>query len=139
MLRYVSIFLLLLLRLTALPEASDRSNPDVLKRFHDDTLNITYFYPSRFMAYRFLRAQPLPPARAMLSPHPIRQLHHPDHYPLFRPLYRRQYLSRLLAPGAQLGPFIREEILRQLKQYGQPSITEEPTRYKSMAMPQPSF
>jgi hypothetical protein len=45
MLRYGSIFLLLLLHLTALPQPHDRS-PDVLKRFHDDALNITYFYPS---------------------------------------------------------------------------------------------
>jgi hypothetical protein len=31
--------------------------------------------------------------------------------------------------ATQLGPFIREQILRQLKQYGEPTITREPTRY----------
>jgi hypothetical protein len=31
--------------------------------------------------------------------------------------------------ATQLGPFIREKILNQLKQYGQPSIIQEPTRY----------
>jgi hypothetical protein len=34
-----------------------------------------------------------------------------------------------LRRGTQLGLFIREEILHQLKQYGEPSITQEPTRY----------
>src|ERR1700690_935362 len=53
MLCYASIFLLLLLCLTALPQPPDRSNPDVLKRFHDDALNITYFYPSRFTPLPF--------------------------------------------------------------------------------------
>jgi hypothetical protein len=31
--------------------------------------------------------------------------------------------------ATQPGPFIREKILRQLKQYGQPSIIQEPTSY----------
>ena len=31
--------------------------------------------------------------------------------------------------ATQLGPFIREKILNQLEQYGQPSIIEEPTSY----------
>jgi hypothetical protein len=34
-----------------------------------------------------------------------------------------------LRRGTQLGPFIREEILHQLEQYGEPSVTQEPTRY----------
>lgn len=28
-----------------------------------------------------------------------------------------------------LGPFIREQIIRQLKQYGEPTVTQEPTSY----------
>ena len=35
----------------------------------------------------------------------------------------------VLRRATQLGPFIREEILRQLKQYGEPIVTQEPTRY----------
>jgi len=66
----------------------------------------------------------------MRSDHSIRQLRHSDRYFLFRPLYHRQYLPRRLARHAtQLGSFIREDILRQLKQYGEPNITQEPTHY----------
>jgi len=61
MLRYASIFLLLLLCLTALPQPDGRNNPVVLERFHDDALNITYFYPSRFARL------PFPPATALTS------------------------------------------------------------------------
>jgi hypothetical protein len=34
-----------------------------------------------------------------------------------------------LRRGTQLGAFVREAILHQLKQYGEPSITQEPIRY----------
>jgi hypothetical protein len=130
MLRYASIFLLLLLRLTALPQPDDRSNPDVLKRFHDDALNITYFYPSRFMAV------PSPPSTAFTAgmPQCVQTT-------LFANSVTKIDTSSFalstvdntcpdfLRRGTQLGPFIREEILHQLKQYGEPSITQEPTRY----------
>jgi hypothetical protein len=35
----------------------------------------------------------------------------------------------------ELGPFTREQVLRQLKQYGQPEITQEPSRYAIAAHP----
>ena len=35
----------------------------------------------------------------------------------------------VLRGATLLGPFIREQILRQLKQYGEPTITQEPTHY----------
>ena len=106
MLRYASIFLLLLLCLTALPQPPDRSNPDVLKRFHDDALNITYFYPSRFARL------PFPPATALTlrhaqvcAAHPIRQLHHPDRHLLVRPLHCRQHVPGRLALRHPARPF----------------------------------
>jgi hypothetical protein len=130
MLRYASIFLLLLLRLTALPQPHDRNNPDVLKRFHDDALNITYFYPSRFVAV------PPPPGTAFATgaPQCVRTT-------LFANSVTQIDTSSFalstvddtcrgfLRSGIQLGPFVREAILHQLKQYGKPSITQEPTRY----------
>ena len=130
MLRYASIFLLRLLCLTALPQPHDRSNPDVLKRFHDDALNITYFYPSRFVAV------PPPPSTAFATgtPQCVRTT-------LFANSVTQIDTSSFalstvddtcpgfLRRGIQLGPFVREAILHQLKQYGKPSITQEPTRY----------
>jgi hypothetical protein len=129
MLRYASIFLLLVLSLNALPQAPDRSNPDVLKRFHDDALNITYFYPSRFV--------PVPSPASTATTDTLQCVRTTLFANSFTPIDISSFaLSTVdntcpdfLRRGTQLGPFIREEILHQLKQYGEPSITQEPTRY----------
>jgi hypothetical protein len=130
MLRYASIFLLLPLCQTALPQAPDRSNPDLLKRFHDDALNITYFYPPRFARV------PSPPSTALTidTPQCFRTTLFANSVP---PIDTSSFaLSTVdntcpdvLRFATQPGPFIREKILRQLKQYGQPSIIQEPTSY----------
>jgi hypothetical protein len=130
MLRYASILLLLLLCLTAQPQPHDRSNPDVLKQFHDDALNITYFYPSRFVPV------PSPPSTAFTTgtPECVRTaLFANSITPIDTSSFALSTVDNtcpdFLRRGTQLGPFIRGEILHQLKQYGEPSITQEPTRY----------
>jgi hypothetical protein len=130
MLRYASILLLLLLCLTALPQPHDRSDPDVLKRFHDDALNITYFYPSRFESVPSLPST----ASATDTPQCVRTtLFANSVTPIDTSSFALSTVDStcpgFLRPGTQLGPFIREEILHQLKQYGEPSVTQEPTRY----------
>ena len=128
--RYASIFLLLLLSLTAQPQPPDRSDPDVLKPFHDDALNITYFYPSRFAPLTFS------PTRASTSD--TRKCVQPTLFansitPIDTSSFALSTVDNtcpdVLRFAAQLGPFIREKILNQLKQYGQPSIIQEPTSY----------
>src|SRR5271170_1679426 len=130
MLRYASIFLLLLLSLAALPQPPDQSNPDVLKRFHDDALNITYFYPSRFAPL------PFPPTTALTSD--TRKCVQPTLFansitPIDTSSFALSTVDNtcpdVLRFAAQLGPFIRERLLNQLKQYGQPSVIQEPTSY----------
>lgn len=130
MLRYASIFLLLLLRLTALPQPNDRSNPDVLKRFHDDALNITYFYPSRFARL------PFPPGTGLVSD--TRKCVQPTLFansitPIDTSSFALSTVDNtcpdVLRFATQLGPFIRERILSQLKQYGEPRIIQEPSSY----------
>jgi hypothetical protein len=128
MLRYASIFLLFLLCLTALPQSPDRSNPDVLKRFHDDALNITYFYPSRF------EPLPFPPTlttdtRKCVQPTLFANSITPINTSSFVLSTVDNTCPDVLRFATQLGPFIREKILNQLKQYGQPSIIQEPTSY----------
>jgi hypothetical protein len=130
MLRYASISLLLLLCLTALPQPPDRSNPDVLERFHDDALNITYFYPSRFTPL------PVPPTTALTSdtskcvqPTLFANSITPINTSSFALSTVDNTCPNVLRSATQLGPFIREKILNQLKQYGQPSINQEPTSY----------
>jgi hypothetical protein len=128
--RYASIFLLFLFSLTALPQAPDRSNPDVLKRFHDDALNITYFYPSRYAPL------PSPPTTALTSD--TRKCVQPTLFansitPIDTSSFALSTVDNtcpdVLSFATQLGPFIRERILNQLKQYGQPGIIREPTSY----------
>jgi hypothetical protein len=130
MLRYASIFLLLLLCLTALPQPSDRSDPDVLKRFHDNAWNITYFYPSRFTPL------PIPPTTALTSD--TRKCVQPTLFansitPINASSFALSTVDNtcpdVLRFATQLGPFIREKILNQLKQYGHPGIIQEPTSY----------
>ena len=130
MLRHALIFLLLLHCLTALPQPPDRSDPDVLKRFHDDALNITYFYPSRFVPVLS------PPGTAFTTDTPqcVRTtLFANSVTPIGTSSFALSTVDKtcpdLLGRGTKLGPFIREEILHRLKQYGEPSITQEPTRY----------
>jgi len=128
--RYASIFLLLLLCLSALPQPSVRSNPDELRRFHNDALNITYFYPSRFVPV------PSPPSTAFSTDTPqcVRTtLFANSVTPIDTSSFALSTIDNtcldVLRRATQLGSFIREDILRQLKQYGEPRITQEPTHY----------
>jgi hypothetical protein len=129
MLRYTSIFLSLLC-LTVLPEAPGQSGPDVLKRFHDDALNITYFYPSSFAQLPFSPATALTSdARGCVHPTLFTNSISPIDSSSFALSTVDNTCPDVLRSATQLGPFIREKILSQLKQYGQPSIIEEPTSY----------
>jgi hypothetical protein len=128
--RYASVFLLFLFSLTALPQLPDRNSPDVLKRFHDDALNITYFYPSRYAPL------PFPPTTALTSNE--RKCVQPTLFansitPIDTSSFALSTVDNtcpeVLRSATQLGPFIRERVLNQLKQYGQPGIIREPTSY----------
>ena len=136
--RYTSIFLLLLLCLTALPQPPDRSNLDMLKRFHDDALNITYFYPSRFTPLPFpsttalnsdLNSDLSSDTRNCVRPTLFANSITPTDTSSFALSTVDNTCPDVLRFATQLGPFIREKILNQLKQYGQPSIIQEPTSY----------
>ncbi|HEY4049072.1 MAG TPA: hypothetical protein VGM27_19600 [Acidobacteriaceae bacterium] len=130
MLRHASIFLLFLLCVTALPQRPDRSNPDMLKRFHDDALNITYFYPSRFAPVPFSPTPALTSdTRECVRPTLFANSVTPIDTSSFALSTVDNTCPDVLHFASQLGPFIREKILHQLKQYGQPRILQEPTSY----------
>jgi hypothetical protein len=106
----------------------------VLKRFHDDALNITYFFPSRFTPL------PFPPTTALMSDltSDTRKCVRPTLFansitPIDTSSFGLSTVDNtcpdVLRFATQLGPFIREKILSQLKQYGQPSIIQEPASY----------
>jgi hypothetical protein len=126
-----SALLLLLVCATALAQTSDQADPKVPKSFHDPALNVTYFYPGRFV-----------PDLSSIAPKPDAD---PTpkcaHSTLFAnsvtPADTSSFVlstidntcPNILRGATLLGPFIREQILRQLKQYGEPTITQEPTNY----------
>jgi hypothetical protein len=125
------VFLLLLVCAIAPAQAPDQPNPNLPKSFHDSALNITYFYPGRFV-----------PDPSSLAPKPSAD---PTpkcaHSTLFANSSNAVDSSsfvlstidntcpNVLHGATLLGPFVREQILRQLKQYGEPTVTQEPTSY----------
>ncbi len=128
-LRSAALFLLLLVCVSAPAQTTDQPNPNTPKSFHDSALNVTYFYPGRFT-----------PDPASLAP---KQDATPKcaHSTLFAnsitPVDTASFVlstidntcPSVLRGAIELGPFIREQILRQLKPYGTPTITQEPTKY----------
>jgi hypothetical protein len=137
MYRSAALFILLLVSAAALPQAPDSSqtpsSPNMPHSFHDALLNVTYFYPSRFV--------PDPSVSAASSSTAADGAPKCAHSNFFAnsnaPTGTSSFVlstidgtcPNVLRGATQLGPFIREQILRQLKQYGEPTITQEATRY----------
>ena len=118
-----SRLLVLLLSLCAAGQAQMAEH--LPKSFHDDALDITYFYPAHFetvtdqpgssgtCATTTLIADSAIPAG-------------PSSFVLTR---IDPACSELIHKATALGPFTRVELLRQLKQFGEARISHEPTRY----------
>jgi hypothetical protein len=125
-LRPAAFFLLLFVCVTALSQPADLPNPNLPKSFHDEALNLTYFYPGRFT-----------PDPESIAPKPAADASPKcAHSTLFAnsvtPAGTSSFVLSIIdntCPNVLLGPFVREQILRQLKQYGEPTITQEPTAY----------
>jgi hypothetical protein len=128
--RFVAFFLLLVCT-AAFSQTPDQSDPRIPKSFHDPALNVTYFYPGRFV-----------PDPASLAPKPgtdgaPRCAHSTLFANSVTPVDTSSFVlstidntcPNVLHGATLLGPFIREQILRQLKQYGEPTINQEPTNY----------
>jgi hypothetical protein len=128
-LRLPAFLLLLFVCASALPQTSEQPNSSLPKSFHDGPLNITYFYPDRFVPDAHL------PAPASGKPQCA-------HSTLFAnavtPVDTSSFVlstidntcpSVLAGAASDLGSFVHEQILRQLKQYGEPTVTQEATHY----------
>ena len=130
-LRSSAFFLLFLVCAAAVSQTSDTPNPNIPKSFHDSALNVTYFYPGRFV-----------PDPASIAPKPKddatpRCAHSTLFANSVTPIDTSSFVlstidntcPNVLRGATLLGPFVREQILRQLKQYGEPTVTQEPTNY----------
>ncbi len=130
-LRPAAFLLLFFVCVTALSQPADSPNPNLPKSFHDESLNLTYFYPGRFT-----------PDPESIAPKPAADATPKcAHSTLFAnsitPVDTSSFVlstidgtcPNVLRGATVLGPFVREQILRQLKQYGEPTVTQEPTAY----------
>jgi hypothetical protein len=133
LLRSSALFVLLLLGVGAAApsQTSDPPNPNIPKSFHDSLLSVTYFYPGRFTP------DPESIAPKSGSDGAPRCAHSTLFANSVTPVDTSSFVlstidntcPNILRGATLLGPFIREQILRQLKQYGEPTITQEPTHY----------
>jgi hypothetical protein len=130
-LRSAASILLALVCVTALSQTPDQPNSNVPKSFHDSALNVTYFYPGRFIPDP-ASAAPRPStdanpkcARSNLFANSVT----PSDTSSFVLSTIDNTCPNVLRGATLLGPFVREQVLRQLKQYGEPTVTQEPTAY----------
>jgi hypothetical protein len=129
--RSAAFLLLFSLCATALPQTSGQPDPRIPKSFKDALLNVTYFYPGRFTP----EPPSLNPAKADATPqcaHASLSASSPT--PTGSAVFVLSTIDNtcpnvLHGAATDLGAFTREQILRQLKRYGTPLITQEPTRY----------
>ncbi|WP_158945754.1 hypothetical protein [Granulicella sp. S190] len=138
-LRPAALFLSLLVCVSALSQTPDQTsaptNPNAPRSFHDEALNITYFYPGRFVPDPASVAQNTPTATS--SSAAPKCAHSTFFANSVTPVDTSSFVlstidntcPNVLRGATTLGPFIREQILRQLKQYGEPTVTQEATHY----------
>jgi hypothetical protein len=100
------------------------------KSFHDDALNITYFYPAHFEPVTGQPGVSSDPATdkcvrtTLIADSAIPA--GPSSFVLTR---IDQACPELIHKTTALGPFTRVQLLHQLKQFGEARISHEPTRY----------
>jgi hypothetical protein len=125
--RSASLVLLSLACATTFSCAIGQSNSGSIKSFHDEALNITYFYPAEFV--------PVPsgstaddPSRCIKSTLFVSSVERSGSSSFALSTIGNTCPDTLRA-ASELGPFTRAQVLNELKQYGEPHITQEPFRY----------
>jgi hypothetical protein len=125
-----SIVLLLLAYATGPVQLTDQERANLPKSFHDDALNITYFYPAHFAP---VPDRPSVSADAVADKCAETTLIAESAIPAGPSSFVLSKIDHacpeLLRKASALGPFTRVQLLRQLKQFGEANISHEPTRY----------
>jgi hypothetical protein len=127
--RSASLALLFLACTMALSQATGANGPGTLKNFHDDALNITYFYPSEFVLAPAASTPVLASTSKCMQPLLFAYSVTPVENSSFAISTIDSTCPEILRSASQLGPFTREQILRQLRQYGDPEVIQVPTNY----------
>ena len=127
--RSTSLVVLFLACAMALPQGAGANGAGTLTSFHDDTLNITYFYPSKFVPAPPASTPALTGTSKCLQPTLFAYSVTPVANSSFAISTIDSTCPEILRSASQLGSFTEEQILRQLKQYGEPAILQMPTNY----------
>jgi hypothetical protein len=114
---------------TTSPQATGEHGSGTLKNFHDDALNITYFYPSEFVPAPAASTPALAGTSKCMQPTLFAYSVTPVENSSFAVSTIDSTCPEILRSASQLGSFTREQILRQLKQYGDPAVIQVPTNY----------
>ena len=127
--RTAFLVLLFLACATTSPQATGEHDSSALKSFHDDVLNITYFYPAEFVSAPPASTPALVGTSKCMQPTLFAYSVTPIENSSFALTTIDNTCPEILRGASQLGPFTREQIVRQLKQYGVPTIIQAPTNY----------
>ena len=127
--RSVFLILLLLACATTSPQATGDHSAGTLKSFRDDILNITYFYPANFVPAPPASTPALAGTSKCMQPSLFAYSVTPIENSSFALTTIDNTCPEILRAASQPGPFTREQIVRQLKQYGDPTIIQAPTNY----------
>jgi hypothetical protein len=125
-----SVVLLLLVCATGPAQITDQERANLPRSFHDDALNITYFYPAHFAPVAAPPdTEPNTVTAKCVQTTLIANSAMPAGPSSFVLSTIDDTCPDALREATSLGPFTRMQLLRQLKQYGEPTISREPTRY----------
>ncbi|HEY6413482.1 MAG TPA: hypothetical protein VIX42_07330 [Edaphobacter sp.] len=126
-----AVFVLFLSCIPVFAQTAAPADPHRPKIFRDAALAITYSYPGEFMAEKAA----VPPKADSATPRCVQStLSGGSTTKLGSSVFVLSTMDNacpgvLLNASKQLGPFTKEQILRQLKSYGTPVVTQEPVRY----------
>jgi hypothetical protein len=127
--RSTFLVLLFLACATTSPQAPGEHGSGTLKSFHDDVLNITYFYPAEFVPAPPASTPALAGTSKCMQPTLFAYSVTPSENSSFALTTIDNTCPEILRGASPPGPFTREQIVRQLKQYGDPTIIQAPTSY----------
>jgi hypothetical protein len=111
-----------------LAQTSEQERTNLPKSFHDDALNITYFYPSHFAPVA-VAPDSNPVTAKCAQTTLVAKSAIPAGPSSFVVSMIDDTCPDALREATSLGAFTRFQLLRQLKQYGEPTVSREPTRY----------
>ncbi len=127
----LAVFALFLSCIHAVSQTAAPTDPHTPKIFRDTALAVTYSYPGDFVAEKVVA----PPKADPAKPRCVQStLSGGSTTKLGSSVFVLSTMDDacpgvLLSASRQLSSFTKEQILRQLKSYGTPAVTQEPVRY----------